>query len=169
MLRNGLPGLLSRPIVLRLAVRRVALLWIATRWTALWRTTLRWPILRWITLLWLSLLRCAHVVRLPLGMRLRARVRPSGRVLRTGLFVRMWRSAALLWILPGRQLLPRLRTLLRSDERSGLQSGLRPCLRAVLRVAALWGACLWRLRLGVRGPGNLGALRQRGRLSDADL
>jgi hypothetical protein len=106
-------------------------------------------------------------------MRLHAAVRPSGRMLRTGFFVRMWMSAALLWILPGRQLLPRLRTLLRSDVRSGLQSGLRPGMRALLWVAALWvdlwGAGLWRLRLGVRGSGNLGAVRQRGRLSDADL
>ncbi|HUE16860.1 MAG TPA: hypothetical protein VMR25_21975 [Planctomycetaceae bacterium] len=41
MLRNGLPGLLSRPIMLRLALRWVAVLWIALRWTTLWRPTLR--------------------------------------------------------------------------------------------------------------------------------
>jgi hypothetical protein len=102
-------------------------------------------------------------------MRLSAAVRPSRRVLRTELLVWMWMSAALLWILPRRQLLPRLRPLVRSHVRSGLRPGMRTLLWVAALRFGLWGASLWQLRFGVREPGNLGALRQRGRLSDADL
>jgi hypothetical protein len=116
MLRNGLTGFCRRSIVLRIAVLlRVALRWVAMLRIAFWRLTLRW-----ITLLWLALLRCADVLRRPAWMRLPVAVRPPARVLRTGLFVRMWLSATLLWIFPARQLLPRLRPFLRSDVRPGL-------------------------------------------------
>ena len=79
--------------------------------------------------------------------------------------------AALLWILPQRQLLSQLRAELRLAVRLFLRPVLRSGLRALLRLRqpCLWQSWLRFLRAGLRVRWRAGSLWHRWRLPDAHV